>query len=89
MLHYKNYRKIYVGVNYADYLKIIADKIISDGIKAKDAYHVSCAIFAECDYFITVDERLLKYSSDEINLINSVESVKFWSDTYERQRDLG
>lgn len=36
----------------------IADVIMETGIKEKDAYHVACAIIAECNYFVTTDDRL-------------------------------
>ena len=77
---YRTYRKTYIGVEFVDKLKILADKIISGGIKEKDAYHVASAILAECDYFITVDDRLLKHRSDKIVLINPIDFVKIWSD---------
>ena len=42
----------------------------------KDAYLIASAILAECNYFITVDKRLLKYTSEKIRLINPVEFLK-------------
>ncbi len=30
------------------------------GIKAKDALHVACAVEAQCDYFVSTDDFLLK-----------------------------
>lgn len=77
---YRTYRKIYIGVEFVDELKVLAEKIISSGVKEKDAYHVASAILAACDFFITVDDRLLKYNSDEIVLINPIDFVKKWSD---------
>ena len=44
--------------------------------KNKDAYHIASAILAECDFFVTVDKRLLKYSSEEIKIISPVDFVK-------------
>lgn len=77
---YRTYKKIYIGIEFADKLRLLARKIIADGIKEKDAYHVASAILAECDFFITVDDRLLKYKSDKIVLINPTDFVKNWSD---------
>ena len=77
---FRTNRKIYIGVEFAEKLKILVKKIMETGIKEKDAYHVACAILAECDFFITVDERLLKYQSEKINLVNPVEFLKNWSD---------
>ena len=71
-LFIKTYRTAYVGVECAEQLKILADEIIADGIKQKDAYHIACAIFADCDYFLTVDKRLLNFTSDKIKILNPV-----------------
>ena len=46
------------------------------GVKYKDACHVASAIFAECDYFISTDKRLLKYLTDEITMIDPVDFIK-------------
>ena len=73
---YRKYRKVYIGVEFADDLKMLVEKIIENGIKIKDAYHIASAILAECDYFITVDKRLLKYTSEKIRLINPLEFLK-------------
>lgn len=40
-----------------------------------DALHVSCAIEGKADYFVTTDIRLLKYSSDEVNIINPIDLI--------------
>lgn len=42
------------------------------GVKFVDACHVACAIFAECDYFVSTDYRLLKYKTEEIKLLNPI-----------------
>lgn len=51
-------------------------EIMKTGIKAKDACHVACAISASCDYFLTTDDRLLKYSTEEVHMINPVDFIK-------------
>ena len=81
---YRVYRKIYIGIESVEALKILAGKIISSGIKEKDAYHVASAILAKCNFFITVDDRLLKYKSDEIILMNPIEFVNNWSEENDR-----
>jgi len=55
-----------------------ASKIITDKIKPLDALHLSCAINAEADYFITVDDGILKYDTDEILILDPVEFIKYW-----------
>ena len=51
---------------------------LSDIIKPKDrdALHVSCAIEGGADYFITTDIRLLKFSSDEIKIVDPIDFIK-------------
>jgi len=48
------------------------------GIKAKDALHVACAIEAQCDYFLTTDDQLLKRltASSMIVAMNPVDFIK-------------
>lgn len=46
------------------------------GIKEKDAYHVACVVIAECNYFITTDDRLLKYQSENIILVTPGEFIR-------------
>ena len=53
----------------------IAKDIQKSGIKAKDALHIASAITANCDYFISTDMRLLKYSDKRIKLINPVDFI--------------
>jgi len=55
-----------------------AEKIESSGLKAKDALHIACAIYAECDYFITTDDRILKYTDDQIKIIDPLDFIKIW-----------
>lgn len=73
-------RSIYIGIENIEKLTEITKEIMSTGIKTNDAYHVASAILANCKYFISVDDRLLKYNSDEIILVNSIEFVKIFGD---------
>lgn len=50
-----------------------AQEIMKTGIKFKDACHIACAIMAKADYLISTDIRMLKYTTDEIKLINPIE----------------
>lgn len=45
------------------------------GIKFKDACHVASAMYAECEYFISTDIRLLKYTTDKIKMVTPVEFI--------------
>ena len=57
----KDYATLYVSNKHSDKFAEIADSIMETGVKEKDAYHVACALMAECDYFVTTDDRLLYY----------------------------
>ena len=72
---FKNHRTIYIGVEFAEKLQEKVSKIMSTGIKEKESYHVASAILSKSDYFITVDDRLLKYQSNEIKLVNPIQFV--------------
>ena len=72
----KKYRKENIGVEYDEDVSKIAEAIMESGVKEKDAYHVASAIVGNCDYFITTDDRLLKYQSDEIKIVNPTEFIR-------------
>ena len=65
----------YVGIERDDIISATANEIMATGVKEKDAYHVASAIYADCDYFISTDERLLKYKSDKIILVTPIEFI--------------
>ena len=49
-----------------------ATEIMGANVKEFDAYHVASAIYAGCEYFISVDYRLLKYKSNEIKMVSPI-----------------
>ena len=57
-------------------LRISLETQVKSGVKTKDVYHVACAIYANCDYFFTTDDRLLKYATDEIQIVNPIDFIK-------------
>ena len=65
------------GFGYKD-VKKIADGIIATGVKTADAYHVACAILADSDYFLTTDDRLLKYKTDKLQIMDPTEFIREW-----------
>ena len=65
----------YVNYENIEVIKQRASEIMKTGIKAKDALHISCAIEGKADYFLTTDARLLKFSSDEIKIINPIDFI--------------
>ena len=66
---------IYISEDNVNVIKQRASEIMKTGIKTKDALHISCAIEGKADYFITTDIRLLKYSSDEVKIINPIDLI--------------
>ena len=46
------------------------------GIHAKDSVHLSCAIYANCDYFITTDRKLLNKKIEEIEIISPTDFIE-------------
>lgn len=66
----------YVGAERNEEAKRIAEDIIRTGVKSVDALHVACALLAGSDYFITTDDRLLKYQPEDINIVTPGEFVR-------------
>lgn len=67
---------VFISSDKKDEVAIIAEEIMKTGIKAADAAHIACAVLAKCDYFLTTDDRVLKYESDKIIIINPVDFLK-------------
>ena len=69
------YSSIHIGPEYASKIQCEAQSVISTGIKPKDAYHVMCAIEADCRFFLSTDDRLLKFQTNKLQLMNPVDFV--------------
>lgn len=76
ILEFMKNSKIYIDIDKAEVIKVKAEQIMMTGIKTKDAYHVACAIEANSDYFLSTDDRLLKYHTEEIELMNPIDFIK-------------
>jgi predicted nucleic acid-binding protein len=81
MAYIENYATLFVGNNHRNDIERLAKDIMQTGIKNKDAIHLACAIFADCDYFITTDRRILKYKTDKLKIVNPIEFVSIWRKT--------
>ena len=79
----REYTSVYVSDKNTDKIGKCADEIMKTGVKEKDAYHVACAIVAQCKYFITTDDRLLKYRSENIDLVTPGEFIRRMETDYE------
>jgi predicted nucleic acid-binding protein len=62
-------------VEKSEEIRILAKEIVMTGIKEADALHIACAIAGNCDFFITVDKRLLKYKDERIIIYNPIEFI--------------
>ena len=58
----------------------IAKKIQATGVKVADSCHVACAEYSNCDYFLTTDDRILKYKSDKVEILNPIQFVQILSE---------
>ena len=54
----------------------LAAEITATGVKKMDAYHVASAIIGKADYFLTTDKRVLKYSTEKIQIMNPLDFVR-------------
>jgi predicted nucleic acid-binding protein len=71
----------FVDIDKADIIEKKANEIMKYGVKSKDALHISCAIEATCDYFITTDDGILKrYKTGEIRVCSPIEFINIWED---------
>ena len=67
---------IYIDATRAEQAGSIAASIQQTGVKAMDALHTACAIIAHCDYLLTTDDRLLKYHTDRIRIVDPTEFIR-------------
>lgn len=72
----RKYSTLHIDIDKADKIKEKADHIIKTGVKTKDAYHVACALEAGCEYFLSTDDRLLKYRTDKLVLLDPIDFIK-------------
>ena len=72
----KDYAALYVSNRNEKEIVELVKHIMMMGVKEKDVYHVACAIVAKCNYFITTDDRLLKYQSEKVDLVTPEEFIR-------------
>jgi predicted nucleic acid-binding protein len=63
-------------VDFSEDIHMRGNMLLQHGFKNKDALHLSCAISAECGYFITTDKRILNKKIDEIEIINPIDFIR-------------
>jgi len=55
-----------------------AKEIMSFNVKIKDALHISCAIWANADYFITTDKKILNKNINGISILNPIDFLRMY-----------
>ena len=70
----------YIDMDKAGDIETKAREIMETGVKMKDAYHLACAIYARCDCFLTTDDRLLKYVTNDILMLNPIDFIRRWEE---------
>jgi predicted nucleic acid-binding protein len=68
---------VYIYHTYGLAIRQRAEEIIKTGVKIKDAYHIACALESKCHYFITVDNRLLKYPAQDVIICNPIQFLDY------------
>ncbi|GHV23080.1 hypothetical protein FACS189494_10740 [Spirochaetia bacterium] len=53
-----------------------ARKLMTIGLRQKDASHIACAISANTDYFITVDKKIINKPIQDIIVINPFDFLR-------------
>ena len=71
-----DFTSVFIDIDQVDEVILMASEIMKSGLKEMDASHIACAIKADCDYFLTTDDRVLKYHSDKIKIMNPIEFLK-------------
>ena len=59
-------------------IEIMANALQNKSLKAYDSLHVACAAFSGCDYFLTVDRKVLNKHCTEINITDPVIFLNHW-----------
>lgn len=67
---------VYVDISHKLDIRSEAVEIIKTGIKEMDAIQVASAIIGKSDYFLTTDKRLLKFSTEKIQIMNPIDFIR-------------
>ena len=54
----------------------MASGYMKKGLDPMDSAHIACAVLAGCNYFITVDDGVLKHRIDGIEIIDPVQFIR-------------
>jgi len=63
----------FIDIDKAEEVEKLANNIMEQGVKSKDALHIACAVIGKCDYFLTTDKEILKkYKSEIISVCSPI-----------------
>jgi len=65
-----------VDINESKEVIRLANEIKMKNIKPKDSLHLSCAIKADCNFFITTDGKILNKTIDNITILDPIDFIK-------------
>ncbi len=68
--------RYYVGKDSGETAIALTREIMQSGIKLKDAMHMAYAVMAQCDYFITTDNKLTKTTLKKMKIINPIDFIR-------------
>jgi predicted nucleic acid-binding protein len=68
---------IFIDSSHSVSVDTRAAEIMKHKIKTKDALHLSCAIEAGCDSFITTDDGILRYKTTDIQICSPITFLNF------------
>ncbi|MBQ9512405.1 MAG: type II toxin-antitoxin system VapC family toxin [Lachnospiraceae bacterium] len=74
----KRYATVIVDSDKIREIRDLAGPVMETGIKRLDAYHIACALYAGCNCLLSVDDRLLKYRTEKMQLMNPIDFIKSW-----------
>ena len=63
-------------VNENENILSTANNLSGQGLKAKDAIHVACAIHSNCDYMITTDMGIIKKNIELIKIVDPLDFIR-------------
>lgn len=63
-------------VNENEVILSTANNLTGQGLKAKDAIHVACAIHSNCDYMITTDMGIIKKNIEFIKIVDPLDFIR-------------
>ena len=59
-------------------IESIANTLQRKGLNAYDSLHIACAAFSSCDYFLTVDKKVLNKSCEAVQITDPVIFLNQW-----------